>query len=45
MAAAIAFAPISMIVAIPGTVAQAAPCAGAGSNPVSCQRCMFYVNA
>ncbi|MCA2254763.1 hypothetical protein JF770_05745 [Mycobacterium intracellulare] len=45
MAAAIAFAPISVIVAIPGTVAQAAPCAGAGSNPVSCQRCMFYVNA
>nr|WP_163706998.1 hypothetical protein [Mycobacterium timonense] len=44
MAAAIAFAPISMIVAT-DTVARAAPCAGAGSNPVSCQRCMFYVNA
>lgn len=45
MAAAIAFAPFSMLVATTGTVAQAAPCAGAGSNPVSCQHCMFYVNA
>lgn len=45
VAAAIAFAPFSMLVAGTGTVAQAAPCAGAGSNPVSCQHCMFYVNA
>lgn len=45
VAAAIAFAPFSMLVATTGTVAQAAPCAGAGSNPVSCQHCMFYVNA
>lgn len=45
MAAAIAFAPFSMLVATTGTVAQAAPCAGAGSNPESCQHCMFYVNA
>lgn len=44
MAAAITFAPFSVIVAT-DTVAQAAPCAGAGSNPVSCQHCMFYVNA
>lgn len=42
-AAAIAFAPLSVVV--DGPVAQAAPCAGAGSNPVSCQHCMFYVNA
>ncbi|CAG7108957.1 hypothetical protein PICSAR180_04537 [Mycobacterium avium subsp. paratuberculosis] len=42
-AAAIAFAPLSVVV--DGPAAQAAPCAGAGSNPVSCQHCMFYVNA
>ncbi|RAU90027.1 hypothetical protein DQP58_24850, partial [Mycobacterium colombiense] len=44
-AAAIAFAPLSMVVTTTAPVAQAAPCAGAGSNPDSCQHCMFYVNA
>ena len=43
-AAAIALGPFSMIAATPG-VAQAAPCAGAGANPVSCQHCMVYVTA
>lgn len=45
VAAAIAFAPLSMVVTITAPVARAAPCAGAGSNPVSCEHCMFYVNA
>jgi hypothetical protein len=43
-AAAIAFAPLSLLVSTP-RVAQAAPCSGAGSNPTSCQHCLFYVNA
>ncbi|HET9891757.1 MAG TPA: hypothetical protein VFQ42_14760 [Mycobacterium sp.] len=44
-AAAIAFTPVSVLVTATATVAQAAPCAGEGSNPVACQHCMFYVNA
>jgi hypothetical protein len=43
-AAAIAFAPLATVVTTPG-VAEAAPCAGAGSNPASCQHCLFYVTA
>lgn len=43
-ATAIAFAPLSVLVTS-NTEAQAAPCVGAGSNPVACQHCMFYVNA
>lgn len=43
-AAALAIAPFSMVGAAPG-VAQAAPCAGAGANPVSCQNCLVYVEA
>jgi hypothetical protein len=43
-AAVIAFAPFSAVATALG-VAQAAPCAGPGSNPDSCQRCMFYVTA
>jgi hypothetical protein len=43
-AAVIAFAPFSAVATTPG-VAQAAPCAGPGSNPESCQHCMFYVTA
>jgi hypothetical protein len=43
-AAVIAFGPFSVVAAAPG-VAQAAPCAGAGSNPVACQHCMIYVTA
>src|ERR1700759_123242 len=43
-AAAIALGPFSVVAAAPG-VAQAAPCAGAGSNPVACQHCMIYVTA
>jgi hypothetical protein len=43
-AAVIAFGPFSVVAAAPG-VAQAAPCAGAGANPVSCQHCMVYVTA
>ena len=42
--AAIALAPFSVAVATPG-VAQAAPCAGVGENPVSCQNCLVYVEA
>src|SRR5271156_4812630 len=41
-AAAIAFAPLPAIVGSSG-VAEAAPCAGEGSNPVSCKHCLFYV--
>jgi hypothetical protein len=41
-AAALAFAPFSVVVSTPG-VAQAAPCAGAGSNPASCQECLNLV--
>src|SRR5246127_5889245 len=43
-AVVVAFAPLSVVVAAPG-VGRAAPCAGAGSNPVACQHCMFYVTA
>ncbi|OBG40028.1 hypothetical protein A5673_11615 [Mycobacterium sp. E3198] len=43
-AAAFAIAPFAALAAAPG-VAQAAPCAGAGSNPVSCQNCLVYVEA
>ncbi|HWF28707.1 MAG TPA: hypothetical protein VG327_10070 [Mycobacterium sp.] len=43
-AAAVAFAPFSVVAATPG-VAQAAPCAGVGANPASCEHCMFYVTA
>ncbi|WP_108925507.1 hypothetical protein [Mycobacterium montefiorense] len=37
-------APSALLVSMPG-VAQASPCAGEGSNPVSCQHCLFYVQA
>jgi hypothetical protein len=43
-AAAIAFAPFSVLVAVPG-VAQAAPCAGAGSTAARCTYCRFLVGA
>jgi hypothetical protein len=43
-AAAIALAPFSVVATTPG-VAQAAPCAGAGANPESCQNCLVYVEA
>jgi hypothetical protein len=43
-AAIVAFAPFSVVATAPGVV-QAAPCAGAGSNPEACQHCMFYVTA
>jgi hypothetical protein len=39
-AAAVAFAPV---VATTSGVAQAAPCAGDGSNPSACQDCLKYV--
>jgi hypothetical protein len=42
VAAAIALAPLSVVVTTPG-VAQAAPCAGVGENPMSCQNCLAYV--
>lgn len=41
-AAVVAFAPLSVAVIAPG-VAQAAPCAGAGSTPAACQRCQYWV--
>ncbi|WP_068181462.1 hypothetical protein [Mycobacterium sp. UM_CSW] len=41
-AAVIALAPLGVPAATTG-VAQAAPCAGDGSNPVSCQNCLSYV--
>src|SRR6201997_2724902 len=34
----------AVVVAAPG-VGRAAPCAGAGADPVACQHCMFYVTA
>lgn len=43
-AAAIILAPFSAVV-VNSAVAAASPCAGAGSNPVSCQHCLFYVQA
>nr|WP_232066592.1 hypothetical protein [Mycobacterium parmense] len=42
-AAAVALAPFSAL-ATTTVVAQAAPCAGAGQNPMSCEHCLFYVN-
>jgi hypothetical protein len=45
VSAALALAPFAVVVAIAPGVAQAAPCAGAGSNPASCQHCLFYVQA
>jgi hypothetical protein len=42
VAAAIALAGFSVAVRTP-VVAQAAPCAGDGSNPTSCQNCLSYV--
>jgi hypothetical protein len=44
VSAAIALAPLVVLTSTPG-VAQASPCAGEGSNPVSCQHCLFYVQA
>ncbi|KKC02341.1 hypothetical protein [Mycobacterium nebraskense] len=41
-AAAIALAPFSVVATTIG-VAEAAPCAGAGSNPTSCQWCQYLV--
>ena len=41
-AAVMAFAPISVLATPPGVVA-AAPCAGAGANPSSCQWCEYLV--
>ena len=43
-AATMALAPFSVVATTPG-VAQAAPCAGVGANPESCDHCMFYVTA
>jgi hypothetical protein len=43
-AAAIALAPFSVVATTPG-VAQAAPCAGPGANPSSCDDCQFLVAA
>jgi hypothetical protein len=44
VAAALALAPLMVLTSTPG-VTQASPCAGEGSNPVSCQHCLFYVQA
>jgi hypothetical protein len=41
-AAAIVLAPFSVLATTPG-VAQAAPCAGPGANPSSCENCQFLV--
>jgi hypothetical protein len=41
-AAAMAFAPFSVVPTTPG-VAQAAPCAGVGANPTFCRECLFWV--
>jgi hypothetical protein len=41
-AAAMAFAPVSVLATTPG-VAQAAPCAGVGANPTFCQECLNWV--
>lgn len=43
-AAALALAPFWVVASAQG-VAQAAPCAGVGANPASCEHCMFYVTA
>ncbi|MCV7100362.1 hypothetical protein [Mycobacterium palustre] len=39
-----ALAPFAVVAPTP-VVARAAPCAGAGANPVSCQNCLVYVEA
>ncbi|HYB37620.1 MAG TPA: hypothetical protein VEF72_19015 [Mycobacterium sp.] len=39
-AAAMAFAPFSVVATTPG-VAQAAPCVGVGANPTFCQECLL----
>lgn len=44
VAALVAFAPLSAVATAPG-VAQAAPCAGAGSTPLRCRYCQFLVDA
>ncbi|WAJ43608.1 hypothetical protein OK015_20765 [Mycobacterium sp. Aquia_216] len=44
VAAAFTLAPLTVLAIAPGA-AQASPCAGEGSNPVSCQHCLFYVQA
>jgi hypothetical protein len=44
VAATMALAPLVVLTSTAG-VAQASPCAGEGSNPASCQRCLFYVRA
>ncbi len=41
-ATAMALAPFSVVATTPG-VAQAAPCAGVGADPVGCQNCLFMV--
>jgi hypothetical protein len=41
-AVVLALAPLTVPATTPG-VAQAAPCAGDGSNPASCQNCLAYV--
>jgi len=43
-AAAVAFAPLTVLAPAPG-VALAAPCVGDGSSPTACEHCRFYVNA
>jgi hypothetical protein len=43
-AAAIALVPFAVVATTPG-VAQAAPCAGPGANPSSCDNCQFLVAA
>jgi hypothetical protein len=50
--AAMALAPFAVVATTPFVtpfvapfVAQAAPCAGDGANPVSCQNCLVYVEA
>jgi hypothetical protein len=42
-AAAIAFAPLSVLAIAPG-VTEAAPCAGVGANPRSCRHCLHHVD-
>ncbi len=44
LATAITLAPLYAVIVSSG-VGQASPCVGAGSNPVSCQHCLFYVQA
>jgi hypothetical protein len=44
VAAVVGLAPLAVVVGVAG-VGRAAPCAGAGADPVACQHCMFYVTA